>query len=92
MVECFHVHVLSGTPGVVRGRCWETFRVGEVFTVARDADGDHPVSLTVREIRVYDRPIDELSPVLTAELVLTGHGAEHLAEETLLCRAPSDQP
>ncbi|WP_067819025.1 hypothetical protein [Actinomadura kijaniata] len=87
MVECFHVLVLTGTPGVVRGRCRETFRAGEAFTVARDADGDHPVSLTVREIRVYGRPVDELTPVVTAEPVLTGRGAERLAVGTLLCRA-----
>ncbi|GAA1530478.1 hypothetical protein GCM10009678_10790 [Actinomadura kijaniata] len=86
MVECFHALVLTGTPGVVRGRCREAFRAGEVFTVARDAGGDHPVSLTVREIRVYGRPVDELTPVVTAELVPTGRGAGRLAAGTLLCR------
>ena len=69
-----------------------TVRVGDVFT---EAEGPReqwtepsperkPVSLRVREVRMYGHLLDEAEHVYAAELLVEGTGADHLQDQVML--------
>ena len=67
-------------------------RVGDVFTEAEGprvgwnepSDRTVDVSLTVHEVRVFRQLTDEADPPFAAELLVTGHGIEHLGDLVML--------
>jgi hypothetical protein len=69
-----------------------TVRVGDVFTEAEGPFADwteprgerKPVSLRVREVRMYGQVLDEAEEVYAAELLLEGDGAAHLQDHVML--------
>ncbi len=76
-------------PLTVTGRCqFAPVRTGTIFdllvTPSGNAQTTSPCRLLVEEIRVYERPVDELDQVWSARLVLSGDNPPLLAPQSLL--------
>jgi hypothetical protein len=67
------------------GRCYSgPIRLGDVFTVVVTADGEHEVALRVDRGLVYGRLLDEVHEGTSAEITLSGSGAEYVIARVLL--------
>lgn len=75
----------KGDHVTLAGRCYQgPIRVGDVFTEAESAGERHGIALKVASVLFYGKAVTELDPVSSAEVTVTGQGAEWVSAGVVL--------
>ncbi len=86
----FWVHSAAdaGLGTMVSGKVFNgSLKVGDVLHRAVIGEATHSVNLRVEEISIYGFLVDELNAALSGQVLMTGEGADLLAQDVLLYRS-----
>jgi hypothetical protein len=80
------------TKVTVAGRCLDgPIFVGDHFQEVRDGAGEVNAAFVVEEISAYGKLLDQLDPVVTGELVLTGRIEQAISDHSVLIGSVSER-